>query len=104
MTEKYDYGPLQTYEITWTSGHVERVQCHQVTYHGGGMDALDALGLGGVKTDQDPRRVHLRGEINGRWLLVLSALEQDISVIRLVTGGEEFVGERFDFGSGGEAL
>lgn len=98
MTYKYDYGPLQTYEITWTSGHVERVQCHQITYSGG-PNSLETLGLVGVKTQQDPRRVHLHGEFDGRWLLVLSALERDIAAIRLVTGGEEFVGERFDFGS-----
>lgn len=98
----YDYGPLQTYEVTWTSGHVERLRCHQVSYSGGGV-GLDALGVVGLRTDQGDRRVHLHGMINRRWLLVLSAREADIAALRLVTNGEEFAGERFNLGeSGGE--
>ncbi|MEV6035965.1 hypothetical protein AB0L65_32750 [Nonomuraea sp. NPDC052116] len=97
--DDYDYGPLQTYEVTWKSGHVERVQCHQITHPG---SAADAFGLIGIRTNQGDRRIHMHGEFDGRWLLVLSALEDDIRAIRLVTGGEEFAGERFDFG--GEAL
>ena len=30
MTD-FDYGPLQTYEITWKSGHVERLQDRKST-------------------------------------------------------------------------
>ncbi|GAA4221402.1 hypothetical protein FHR32_005071 [Streptosporangium album] len=98
----YDYGPLQTYEVTWTSGHVERVHCHQVSYSGD-SGGLDALGLIGVKTKNE-RRVHLHGQINGRWLLVLSARETDIAALRLVTVGEEFAGQRFTFEEpGGES-
>lgn len=95
MTD-YDYGPLQTYEITWKSGHVERVQCHQITHHS--RDTGFAGGLLGVQVTHDDRRIQMHGEFDGHWRLVLSALEDDIRTIRLVTGGEEFAGERFDIG------
>jgi hypothetical protein len=89
MSDHYDYGPLQTYEITWTSGHIERIQCHQVSYSGG--DPMgDLFGPVGVK---HVRRVQFHGEIEGRWLLVLSVCEDDIAAIRLVTGGEALPGE-----------
>lgn len=93
---KYDYGPLQTYEVTWKSGHVERVQCHQITFHS--RDTGISGGVLGVQVTHDDRRVQMHGQFDGRWLLVLSALEDDIRTIRLVTGGEEFAGERFDIG------
>lgn len=93
----YDYGPLQTYEITWTSGHIERVRCHQVSYSGRVAD-LSAWGMLSHHSEKSTRRVHLHGYINRRWQLVLSAREDDIAALRLVTDGEEFAGERFTFG------
>ncbi|MEO3869421.1 hypothetical protein ABGB18_11365 [Nonomuraea sp. B12E4] len=96
----FDYGPLQTYEVTWKSGHVERVQCHQITWHS--RDTGLSRGVLGVQVTHDDRRVLMHGMVNGRWLLVLSAMEYDIRTIRLVTGGEEFAGERFDI-AGGES-
>lgn len=92
----FDYGPLQTYEVTWKSGHIERVQCHQITFHT--RDLGLSGGLVGVQVTHDDRRVQFHGSFDGRWLLVLSALEDEIRTIRLVTGGEEFAGERFDLG------
>lgn len=97
----YDYGPLQTYEVIWKSGHVERVQCHQVTFHSGNTGIGE--GLFGVQVRHDDRRILMYGEFDGRWLLVLSAMEDEIRTIRLVTGGEEFAGERFDI-AGGDVL
>jgi len=88
----YDYGPIQTYEVVWRSGHVERIQAHQVTYPQKGM-ALFA-GAVGVTTEQagEPQ-IRFHGQFNGRWLLVLSADEADIRTIRLVTSDEPIPGE-----------
>lgn len=68
-----DRGPLTTYEITWMSGHVERVQAHSVMY----PNTFSILGGPGGK-----QRVQFHGEIDGRWRLVLSALDEDIRTIR----------------------
>lgn len=73
----YDYGPLQTFEITWQNGHVEKVQGHQVTTTGGG-------GIFGPGR----KRFSIHGEINGHWQLVISALEDDVRIIRNVSQGE----------------
>lgn len=78
----FDRGPIQTFEITWQSGHVERVQAHQVTYHGG-----DSL----FGRSQLPRRLDFHGEIDGRWLLQLSVLEDDLRTVRNVTAPELIV-------------
>lgn len=79
----HDRGPLQTFEITWKTGHVERIQAHQVSWHGNsGM--FDAIGSAlGVETrkQQDPSVV-FHAELEGRWTLVLRALEEDIRTIR----------------------
>lgn len=92
--EKFDYGPLQTYEVTWKSGHVETIQGHQVMMTGGNteMDVLGSFGGLRTRTDRDPR-VTIHGEIDGHWRLVLSALEADIATIRNVTGGERIIPE-----------
>lgn len=69
-----DRGEPTTYEITWMSGHVERIKAHQVSW----PDNLRAL------FDQAPRpaRVLFHAEIDGRWTLQLSALVDDIRLIR----------------------
>lgn len=87
----YDYGPLQTYEITWTSGHIEHIKAHQVTYSGDSVN----LSPFSIATKTSSRRVHFHGSFEGQWLLVLSAREEDIAAIRLVTGGETFLGSVF---------
>lgn len=90
----FEYGPLQTYEVTWTSGHVEKIRCHQVSYSGGSA-GLDVLATIGLKTQQGDRRIHLHGMIDRHWRLILSAREDDIASLRLVTAGEEFAGSLF---------
>lgn len=75
--EEYDNGPLQTFEITWLNGHVEQVRGHQVTTTGGG----GILGPG-------PRRFTIHGDIHGHWRLIITALEDDVRIIRNVTEGE----------------
>lgn len=83
----YDHGPLETYEICWTSGHVERIQAHQVLMPPEEMP----FGLGGgifgrTQTEVKPRRGWaFHGEFDGRWTLVLSAPAEDIRSVRNVT-------------------
>lgn len=92
LTWSYDYkrGRPDVYEITWMSGHVEQVIAHQVTYPHRGLVFTDhAIGLG---ADDGAPRVQIHAEVNGEWRLVLSAREEDIRTMRLVTNGERFPG------------
>jgi len=82
MSEHYDYGPIQTYEIVWRSGHIENVLAHQVTYPGLGAEAL----YGRVRTY---RVIEFHGEIEGKWRLTLRADEDDIQTVRLLVGQDE---------------
>lgn len=77
----YDPGPLQTYEITWTSGHVETVQGHQVSWP---ANASMFSTPGQVR----PSRVVIHGYFGSHFRLVLSALEDDIRTIRNITADE----------------
>ena len=87
----YDRGPLQTFEITWMSGHAETIQGHQVSWPHNGHALTDLFG--GVDTKADvARHVHFHGEFDGKWTLVLSAREDDIRTIRNVTAGEPLPG------------
>jgi hypothetical protein len=87
VSETFDYGPLQRYEVTWMSGHVETVQAHQVTWPQQGVSM--ARGMLGLTTEQNGRsRVQMHAEIDGHWRLTLSALEEDIRTIRLATDDE----------------
>jgi hypothetical protein len=83
----FNYGPLQQYEITWMSGHVETVPAHQVSYPHQGMAMARSL-ISGLPADGGVPRVQLHAEIDGQWLLMLSAREEDIRTMRNVTGGE----------------
>jgi hypothetical protein len=74
-------GEPEVYEVVWMSGHVERVLAHQVMHTG------NALALFGGNPEAKPR-VRMHAELNGRWLLTLDALEDDIRTVRLVTQGE----------------
>lgn len=76
MSDHYDYGPLKTFEVTWMSGHVERIQGHQVSWPGSGAAIFGA--------PTGPSRVAIHAELDGRWTLQLSALEDDIRTIRNV--------------------
>lgn len=86
--DKFDHGPLQTYEITWRSGHIETIQAHQVSTSGGDNSFASAMFGVTVKTDRDPR-IQFHGEFDGKWRLVLSALEQDIMTVRLLPATEQ---------------
>lgn len=80
-TDRYDYGPLQTYEVIWESGHVERIQAHQVTHPN------NAAALFGGRPDVK-QVIEFHGEIEGRWRLQLRAPLDDILVIRNLTTTE----------------
>lgn len=83
----FDYGPVQTYEVTWMSGHVETVVAHQVNWPQRGQ--FLALGVLGVTTEAPgQQRIQFHAEIDGRWTLTLSAIEEDIRTVRNVTAGE----------------
>lgn len=87
-----DRGEPDVYEITWNSGHIERVLAHQVSWPNSGQVLTRALfGVGGEDTDK-PRRILFHAEIDGRWLLTLSALEEDMRCVRLVTESEPIPG------------
>lgn len=81
MNDHYADKPPRTYEITWQSGHVERVIAHQVTWPGAGAAIF------GVK-DSRPPRIQFHAEVGGIWSLQLSCPEEDIRIIRDVTAGE----------------
>lgn len=88
----YNHGPVDVYEITWTSGHVETVVAHQVTYPHAGLALFSAGGSLATETQSLPPTVRFHAEINGRWVQTLSAREEDIRTMRLVTGGEQIPG------------
>lgn len=83
MTEKYDYGPLQTYEVIYASGHVERVQAHQVMMPPSDGGLAGFLGVD-VQTKREGRWT-FHGEFDGRWMLVLSVPETDVKSVRNIT-------------------
>jgi hypothetical protein len=70
----YERGVPTVYEVTWMSGHVERIKAHQVSW----PNSL-ALLSGGAPA---PPRVQMHAEIEGRWTLQLDALMDDIRTIR----------------------
>jgi hypothetical protein len=82
----FNRGPLQQYEITWMSGHVETIPAHQVTYPHRGLAV--SRSVVGMPAEGGAARVQLHAEIDGRWQLMLSAREEDIRTMRNVTGGE----------------
>ncbi len=86
----FNYGPLQYYEIVWMSGHVETIPAHQVTYPHAGM-AVAGMTFG-IAAEAGPPRIRIHAEIDGHWLVTLSALEEDIRSMRLVTTGERIPG------------
>ncbi len=73
-----DRGTPQTFELTWQSGHVERIQAHQVSYPDN-----TAVFLG--RELSRPPRIQFHGEFDGHWRLVLSTAEDDLARIRNVT-------------------
>jgi hypothetical protein len=74
----YDGVEPTVYEITWNSGHVEKLAAHQVTWPN---NSLGALAMFATKTTS-PERVRFHAEINGLWTLMLDAQVDDIRTIR----------------------
>lgn len=91
----HDHGPLEVYEITWETGHVETIQAHQVSYPHLGIAFAAGRTMTGTESDQPPT-VRFHAEIGGHWRLILSAREADIRTIRLVTAGEPLPNGRVD--------
>ena len=87
MPDKFEYGPIDTYEVIWTSGHVEHVQAHQVLMPKDEMFEGLFQALGGTRTASKPQPPAwtFHGEIDGRWRLVLHAPAEDIRSVRNVT-------------------
>ncbi|MFJ9101383.1 hypothetical protein ACIRJM_23280 [Streptomyces sp. NPDC102405] len=83
--------PPQVYEITWQSGHVEKVIAHQVS-HDTLRTRVAAIGDGSFASDSEGARIKLHAEVDGRWTLQLSAHEADIRTIRNITNGEQTPG------------
>lgn len=77
----YDHGPLDTYEVIWKSGHVERVQAHQVLW----PPIVNLFGEGNANREH----VMIHGEIDGRWKLILAAPVEDVVSVRRVTADVE---------------
>jgi hypothetical protein len=90
--ERFDHGPLETYEIVWNSGHVEQVRCHQVSLPAQGIFAMSG-GLTFGPSQPAARRITIHGEISGKWRLILDAPEEDIRSIRLITTPERIPDE-----------
>jgi len=87
MTEGFDYGPVQTYEIVWRSGHVETVLAHQVTWPQNGTALYG--GIVAMMTERaGPSQVHFHAMLEGRWRLTLVADEADLRTVRLITTPE----------------
>ncbi len=75
----FERGPLLTYEVTWTSGHIETIQAHQ---------CIMPNRLPFDPPPTTPERVMFHGEIDGHWQLLLAAPEADIQTVRNVTTRE----------------
>lgn len=71
-----DRDPPTVYEVTWMSGHVERIPAHQVTWPG------NWTSWWGATDPPSRRRIEFHADIDGRWTLQLSALVDDIRTIR----------------------
>lgn len=87
----HDYGTPQVYEVTWMSGHVERVIAHQVHFSAL-RERIGAIGAGEFASESVGKRVKFHAEVNGKWTLQLSAFEEDIRTIRNITAGEQTPG------------
>lgn len=89
----HKYGRPDLYEITWTSGHIETVVAHQITFPNSGLAGFGGGGLiTALNADTGVPRIRMHAEINGRWCLTLQAREEDIRTMRLVTDAERLPG------------
>ncbi|WP_280465992.1 hypothetical protein [Nocardia brasiliensis] len=90
MSTRHDYGPLDTYEIIWNSGHVERIQAHQVLLPP--SETMSAFFPAATATKhRDGWTFH--GEVDGHWKLLLFAPAEDIKSVRNVTHTCDEVGD-----------
>lgn len=80
---RFEYGPLDTYEIVWTSGHVEYIQAHQVILppDESAVDVFFRRPVAPIRRDG----WMFHGQIDGRWKLLLYAPAGDIKSVRNVT-------------------
>jgi hypothetical protein len=85
-TNGHKHGRPDIYEITWMSGHIERIAAHQVSYPEAGLAV--ARSLFNVAAEGGAPRVQMHAEIDGQWRLVLAAREEDIRTMRMVTDAE----------------
>lgn len=81
-TSGFDRGPVQWYEITWETGHIEKFPSHQIWWPD------NATSLFNPQSATGRERVEIHAEINGHWTLQLSAQLRDIRTIRNVTTDE----------------
>lgn len=92
LHSSYDHGPLNTYEIIYTSGHVEHIDAHQVT-----MPERDIFpfSLGGVLADPQRKKRSgwtFHGGIDGRWEFLLFVDADDVHSVRNLTHTRDSVG------------
>lgn len=81
---EHEYGPMRTWEITWTDGRVEHASGHQILTPGPEYSLMSAyLGTGSGMTVR--RRWMIHASIDGVWSLVFSAPDADIHTVRDVT-------------------
>jgi hypothetical protein len=76
MPERYDYGPLRTYEVMWRTRPPEVVQGHSITFD---SSAIFTGRAGGGQ------RFKIYGMFGENWRMVLMGLEDDVTCIRDVT-------------------
>lgn len=80
MSKLFDHGPLDTFEVTWNSGHIEHIQAHQV------LAPPKRMFMMGESTGGASESAWLfHGEIEGRWKLLLMAHDGDVRTVRNVT-------------------
>lgn len=88
MSDRFEYGPPQQYQVIWQSGHVETVPGHQITWPGSATDMFAHFG-GIAQQTERVRWLNIHAEIDGRWTLVLAAREADITSVRCLTAAPE---------------
>jgi hypothetical protein len=74
-----DRGPASEYEVVWKNGHSERLKAHQVSWPGRMP----------LQVGTESNTIQFHAEVDGRWQLILSAPEDEISIVRNVTHTEE---------------
>ncbi|MFE9328361.1 hypothetical protein ACIHDR_46815 [Nocardia sp. NPDC052278] len=77
MSDTFDYGPLDTYKITWSDGRITYLQAHQITVpHPVSTSIFPGRNKG---------RWTIHSQIQGRWTLILTVPDKDIRSVRNMT-------------------